>query len=550
MGDTVDNQQALIVRYHERTKHLVGRYARSLGYLDWDTQPDPFRTYDGAPRTLLEGNAPPTSGGPDFDSVVDEGGVEVQRLSRESITQFLFDSLAISAWKRFEDSRWSLRCNPSSGNLHPTEGYLILPRIEGFTETAGVFHYAVKPHALEMRRPLPEDLFARTFPRRPEASFFVGLSSIHWREAWKYGERAFRYCQHDVGHAIAALAYSASALGWSVRVLDQLDDDRIAALLAIDDQSDIEGEVPDVLLIVAPAGGDSFDREIEVEAASAAEHADRPRLGARNTLSTDHVPWEAIDVAEAVTRKVTTPPLRRTSDAAWLETAATTREFLPRPSPVGARTIFRQRRSAVAFDGTTGITKDAFFRVLARTMPNRGVVPFASFSHEPAIHPVFFVHRVEGLSPGLYVLPRALGAEAKLRAAMRETFRFEAVPDAPPTLPLRLLETGDVKSGASFIACQQAIAADGAFAVGMLAEFEPRLAQHGAWFYRTLHHEAGALGQSLYLEAEALGIRGTGIGCFFDDEMHSLLGLRDRTFQTIYHFTIGGPVDDPRLVTE
>src|SRR5437660_12483691 len=37
----------------------------------------------------------------------------------------------------------------------------------------------------------------------PEDSFLVGLSSIHWREAWKYGERAFRYCQHDVGHALA-----------------------------------------------------------------------------------------------------------------------------------------------------------------------------------------------------------------------------------------------------------------------------------------------------------------------------------------------------------
>lgn len=550
MGETADNHREVIVRYHERTKHLVGRYARSLGYLDWDTQPDPFRTYDGAPRTPLESMPPPVSGEPDFDSVVSEGRIEARNLSRESITQFLFDSLAISAWKRFEDSRWSLRCNPSSGNLHPTEGYLILPRIEGFTESPGVFHYAVKPHALELRRPLPDDLFARTFPRRPEGSFFVGLSSIHWREAWKYGERAFRYCQHDVGHAIAALAYSASALGWSVRVLDQIADDRLAALLAIDDQADIESEVPDVLLLVQPAGCDVIDREIELDAASAAEHAGRPRLGARNTLSADHVPWEAIDVAEAVTRKAATPPQQRSPRVRGSDLDSTTHELLPRPHQISARTIFRQRRSAVALDGVTGITKDAFFRILAATMPEPSRVPFAAFSHEPAIHPVLFVHRVEGLSPGLYVLPRALGAEAKLRAAMRDSFRFEAVPDAPPSLPLRLLETGDVKNGASFIACQQAIAADGAFAVGMLAEFEPRLTEHGAWFYRTMHHEAGALGQTLYLEAEALGIRGTGIGCFFDDEMHSLLGLRDRTFQTIYHFTIGGPVDDPRLATE
>src|SRR5207249_9267361 len=39
--------------YHERTKHHLNRYARSAGYLDWATQPDPFRTYAGAARVEL-----------------------------------------------------------------------------------------------------------------------------------------------------------------------------------------------------------------------------------------------------------------------------------------------------------------------------------------------------------------------------------------------------------------------------------------------------------------------------------------------------------------
>ena len=36
--------------YHQRTKHHLHQYARSPGYLDWATQPDPFRTYAGAPQ--------------------------------------------------------------------------------------------------------------------------------------------------------------------------------------------------------------------------------------------------------------------------------------------------------------------------------------------------------------------------------------------------------------------------------------------------------------------------------------------------------------------
>jgi hypothetical protein len=83
----------------------------------------------------------------------------------------------------------------------------------------------------------------------------------------------------------------------------------------------------------------------------------------------------------------------------------------------------------------------------------------------------------------------------------------------------------------------------------MLAEYQARLVAEGAWFYRRLYWEAGAVGQALYLEAEAAGVRATGIGCFFDDPVHEVFGLTGLAFQSIYHFTVGGYVDDPRLTT-
>jgi hypothetical protein len=42
----------------------------------------------------------------------------------------------------------------------------------------------------------------------------------------------------------------------------------------------------------------------------------------------------------------------------------------------------------------------------------------------------------------------------------------------------------------------------------------------------------------LYLEAEAAGVRSTGIGCFFDDPVHQVFGLGDLAFQSLYHFTV------------
>jgi hypothetical protein len=50
-------------------------------------------------------------------------------------------------------------------------------------------------------------------------------------------------------------------------------------------------------------------------------------------------------------------------------------------------------------------------------------------------------------------------------------------------------------------------------------------------------------------QAQANGIRGTGIGCFFDDLTHRVFGLTGDRFQVLYHFTMGGPLDDPRLQT-
>ena len=40
--------EELVVAYHERTKHHFHRYAAAQGYMDWATQPDPFRRYAGA----------------------------------------------------------------------------------------------------------------------------------------------------------------------------------------------------------------------------------------------------------------------------------------------------------------------------------------------------------------------------------------------------------------------------------------------------------------------------------------------------------------------
>ncbi|MCZ7584653.1 MAG: hypothetical protein M5R36_15685 [Deltaproteobacteria bacterium] len=135
--------------YHQRTKHHYHRYARALGYMDWETQPDPFRRYDGA--ELLELDRPAPTPEPRYRDIFVPGRVKPAPFDRDFVGRLFFDALAISAWKQYGDARWSLRVNPSSGNLHPTESYLVCGPVPGLGGAPGVFHYQPFLHALERR---------------------------------------------------------------------------------------------------------------------------------------------------------------------------------------------------------------------------------------------------------------------------------------------------------------------------------------------------------------------------------------------------------------
>lgn len=520
--------------YHEQTKHNFQRYATGPQELDWDTQPNPFRRFAEAPTSRLV--LPDGDAGPDYGQALVEGLVPSAPLDPTSISRLLYDSLAISAWKEAGEARWALRVNPSSGNLHPTEGYLMLPPMDELGGSAGVYHYAPREHVLERRAALPAELWQAL--GLPAGSFLVALSSIHWRESWKYGERGFRYCQHDVGHALGALAIGAAGLGWRARLVQDIGTRDIGRLIGLADTADhpsSEAEYPDCLVSLGPT-----EDEPRLGAVPFARFDDLPWAGTPNDLSPNHLDWEAIEVtAEAVRKPTGAPPLPpwpRDGTAEPVESGLN-----------GLREVVRRRRSGLAFDAQTGLPAATFFRILESCMPRAGRVPFAQFPWSPRLHLAVFVHRVEGLTPGLYWLQRDPASAEAVRAACREEFLWTPAEGKPDALPLSLLLPADLRGQATSISCGQAIAGDGAFSLGMLAEFDRSLDDHGAWFYPRLYWEAGALGQVLYLEAEAVGLRSTGIGCYFDDPMHSILGLRSSALQSLYHFTVGKQVDDPRL---
>ena len=516
-----------VIAYHLRTKHQPQAMARGPARMDWANQPDPFRSYEGAPHINLERSGfNEAAGGPS----------EPSALNKKSLSSLFFESLALSGQKSQAGSKWYLRVNPSSGNLHPTEGYLIAGPIEGLEGSPGVYHYAPKEHALELLAAVKNGQSLGL----PDGTMLIGLSSIYWRSSWKYGERAFRYCMIDLGHALAALTEAAHCLGWTVALWDDPGRDDLARLLGLQhgplkdtakrgqaQESGPEDELPDVLLAIF-TDGKAHERALDFAGLSGMELQTLPVVA--NTLSPEHTLWPQIDLVSEAAKKPATVDVyagfSATNDRA-------NSKFCP---------VLRKRRSAQAMDGKTSMKRESFHAILEAASP-AGLLPW-----RPYIHPVIFVHRVEDLEPGLYILLRDPGQKESLRAAMLGNFVWEKPSRTPGSLELYLLAQGDGRLAARESSCSQSIASDGCFAASMIAEFEGPLHEYGAWFYSRLHWECGMIAQALYLASEACGFQGCGIGCFFDDMVHSMLGLSGLKYQDLYHFTVGRALADPRLV--
>lgn len=523
----------MIIDYHERTKHRFDAYARGPETIDWEAQPNLFRHFEGAPHRDLP--LQKSKEGPSYGSLFSGQAQDSLNWSETTISRLLQFSLALAAWKQYGTTRWSLRCNPSSGNLHPTEAYLIIIGIDGFEN--GLHHYRVNQHRLELRCRYPETAIKGPL-------LMIGLSSVHWREAWKYGERAYRYCQHDLGHALAALSYSAALLGYRATPCLEIGTENLEHLLGLDRVDDFftdEAEHGDMLISLHP-----FDTPPLCPVEDLLElTVNGEWYGHANRLDPHHhYDWPLI---EEVSRAAQAPA--RSKEVYLTEEWPAAVPAATHPlSQQSAQKLFLQRRSAQAFDARGQMTGDDFFRMMDRLLPRDDLPPWSSQAWETRLHLVLFIHDVEGLAPGLYLLLRRRSALDTLTSQLRDDLQWETVDGAPEHLPFYRLAQASARRTAMRLSCQQDIAGDSVFSLSMLAELETAI-KDAPWRYNELHYEAGMIGQSLYLEAEAIGMRGTGIGCFFDDGVHELLGIQGKILQAIYHFTVGTAINDPRLAT-
>lgn len=484
--------------YHEATKHRLESLGRARHGLDWANMPDPFRYYQGVPVLDLPSD-PPQPEIPALELLQGRSGSNSVEDGPAFLSQLLFYSAAISASKRVPSSgyKYALRVNPSSGNLHPTEFHFLTQGLKGWPD--GWYHYDPSRHMAEQRGlgPFEMELVSVRAP-----IVFV-LTSIAWREAWKYGERAYRYCLLDIGHAWQALALSAQAIGCQAHATGSFVDEELTNMFHPNPD-----EWP--MLMVSLRGKSIPVRERDT--------CKTDWFGGRaNLLSSETITLPLIESIHLATKQNSGGP-------SFAEPAHTGSGEIELPAPDSSTRSFgeaaRMRRSALDFvGGERSITLAELSAVLACAVQPLS----ADFAAPRFIQLYLYAHHVDGLQTGV--------------------FRFW-----PEHAELEQVKNGDQRAAAATLSLGQDLAANACMAFSMIGDLDRAVGAYRDRGYRYVHFEAGAIGQQLYLAAEALGLGATGIGAFYDDEVHRYLDLTVNRGQVVYHFAIGYPVPDQRAV--
>lgn len=510
--------------YHAATALTDARVRATPTQTDWSTQPAPDKRFPRAVRQALteqiDCDLPPTL------NVVRQPAngattnhVPAVAWNLEAVSRLCYYAYGPTVLQEVPGTTLTLRAVPSAGARYPCELYLALRGASGLR--SGVYHYAAAEHALETLHDadgLPTVLAATgDLPGVVAADAVVLVSSIWWRSAWKYGDRAYRYCLQDAGHVAGNVALVATALGYHATVIHHFVDDALSQLLGLDPAA----EAVQVLVAIqanvsVPATGTSTPISPRLFSPVAVPDGHTAEPAQVAAIVRTHLATTEPDLGTVVHRRTcamtdAAPPPR--TEPAWLVALPqVSSESLP---AVSLCQSLLERRSAHHYAPVTltGLTFACLMQALTRVYA--ADVPAAS--QRTILDAYVIVNDVAGVPSGAY--------------------RYLAESHS-----LLTIRTGNLREWATHLALDQTFCREAAALAFLTTDLGPAVARCGDRVYRTAHVEAGMRGQATYLAAHALGVGCTGIGAFFDLEVTSFFAAPEQA-AVVYVLALGKPAD-------
>ncbi len=478
--------------YHNGTKHSYQSIRTNPHYLDWETQPIPFKIYSKLePVPLLQHLSSSGVAALSAISSTDAQPDGHRVLKSETLAEILYLSAGITKRRRSPGGEILYRAAACTGALYHIDLYLVCGDLTGLE--AGVYHFG--PHDFALRRLRTGDYRAILVRATGGESAVVSAPAIvicastYWRNAWKYQARAYRHCYWDNGTILANLLAAAASRNVAARVIVGFKDTEVNQLLGLDTKR--EGALILVPLGDAPAMAPGASPEVE-------------------PLTLETVPLSKKEIDYPAIRSMHAASSLDSEEEVVTWRTRTTSADSPEPKPTPKGKLFPLRplenheipkdtiEEAILRRGSTRqFSRESISFVQLSTMLYRSTRGIPADFLDPGASPLndlyLIVNAVDDLPAGAYVFYR-------------------------DRLALELLKEGDFRREAGYLGLGQEIPADASVDIFLLADLNPILERFGNRGYRSAQLEASITGGKLYLSAYAQRLGASGL-TFFDDDV-------------------------------
>ncbi len=174
----------------------------------------------------------------------DDVSIEKALANRRSIREYTDEPLPLEkisqllwAAQGITDEPRGFRTAPSAGALYPLETYLIINEVE--TLEPGVYRFDPEDETLElhMAGDFASELAAAALGQAwvREAPVNILFGAVYERIEPRYGERAERYTDMEIGHAAQNIYLQCESLGLGTVSVGAFDEDQTTSLLELPD---------------------------------------------------------------------------------------------------------------------------------------------------------------------------------------------------------------------------------------------------------------------------------------------------------------------------
>jgi SagB-type dehydrogenase family enzyme len=466
--------------YHEATKHSEISIRTSSHYLDWDNRPLQFKEYQNLPSISLPRDFPQPKEN-SLRAIAGQLSNKNDQVGIDTLAEILFFSGGLTRKMRIGSDLHYMRAASATGALYPIELYVISGRIPGLDQ--GVYHF--NPFHFSLVK-LREGDYRTTLENAGSknssiAPFTIALTSIAWRNAWKYEARSYRHWFWDSGVIAANLLATSNSAGLPARLELGFADSTVDKLLALRSRKE-------ATVALAVIGEEEHSRS-----ASTTQPVQDLDLGI-SPLSREEVDypviWETNEASQLEAKEEV---------EYWRTSRPDTRETLP-----GA-TVFPLPKKSL--DSIPTLDKVILQRGSTRRFAHQPIsfnslstIIETSSTHIPLdflgdnqslIDFYFIANDVQGLASGSYFYNRVTGSVEQLKLVKS-------------------------RSMSGYLSLGQQLFSDASVVFFLMTGLNQVLHSLGNRGYRAAQFEAGVRAGKIYLASYALGIGASG-STFFDD---------------------------------